>query len=96
MTDSKNRFLEALDELRPMLEEAMKRFEDISEDYWNSLDKEQQLKVFCAVVRRIVKGEKEGHSYRGMLYDVFGFDTHSYAVAQVAGFLDIHNMMEYK
>ena len=61
------------------------------EAFWNSLSKEDQLKAFCAVVRRINDGESEGHSYRGMLYGVFGFGPEAYAQAQLAGFLELHN-----
>jgi hypothetical protein len=64
------------------------------EQYWNSLTKQQQLDVFCAVVRRIHKGEVQLQgSYRYVLYDVFGFDMDSYVAAQYAGFLDIHNLL---
>lgn len=67
-------------------------FEVESEALWNSLSKEEQLKVFCAVVKRIYLGEfKEMRSYRGMLYGVFGFGKDSYSKAQEAGFVAIHN-----
>lgn len=63
-----------------------------SEKFWNSLNKDEQLLVFCAVIRRLHKGEiEENRSYRGVLYDIFGFDLDAYSMAQCAGFLDIHN-----
>jgi hypothetical protein len=63
-----------------------------SEDFWNSLSKEDQLKAFCAVSRRIHKGEIEDRgSYRYVLYDVFGFGLEAYVQAQVSGYMDIHN-----
>ena len=63
-----------------------------SEAYWNSLSKEDQLKAFCAVSRRIYKGEiEERGTYRYVLYDVFGFGPEAYAPAQLAGYLTIHN-----
>jgi len=34
-------------------EKAMKEIEQRQEEYWNSLSKDDQLKAFCAVVRRI-------------------------------------------
>lgn len=77
-----------------LMREAAKQFEKDSEAAWNALDKEQQLMLFCAVVRRIYDGEvKERRSYRGVLYDVFGFGPESYAPAQYAGYLTIHNMI---
>ena len=73
---------------------AMNEIEQHSENKWNALSKEDQLDYFCAVVRRIHKGEVEdSRSYRGVLYDVFGFGPEAYAPAQMAGYLDIHNLI---
>ena len=72
--------------------EVMQEVENQSETYWNSLTKEQQLQAFCAVSRRIYKGELEDQgTYRWVLYDVFGFGPEAYAPAQLAGYLSIHN-----
>ena len=82
----------ALDEISRVWNEAMNQIELESEQYWNSLTKEQQLQAFCAVSRRIYKGEIEDQgSYRWVLYDVFGFGPEAYAPAQLAGYLSIHN-----
>ena len=82
----------ALDEISRAWNEAMEEIENQSETYWNSLTKEQQLQAFCAVSRRIYKGEIEDQgSYRWVLYDVFGFGPEAYAPAQLAGYLSIHN-----
>jgi hypothetical protein len=60
--------------------------------FWNSLSKDDQLKAFCSVMRRLYKAEiEENSSYRRTLYDVFGFGPESYVQAQVSGFLAIHN-----
>ena len=84
--------LEALNEISKSFNERMKEVENESEEYYNSLTKEQQLKVFCAISRRIYKGEIEDQrSYRGVLYDVFQFGPEAYAPAQMAGYLTIHN-----
>lgn len=84
--------LDALSEFSEMFTSAMKQIEEDSEAYWNSLTKEQQLDAFCAVSRRIHKGEIElKGSYRYVLYDVFGFGPEAYASAQMSGYLDIHN-----
>ena len=90
--DPKQDLLEALEEASKTFNEAMKSIEDNSEQYWNSLTKEQQLDAFCAISRRIYKGEiEEQGSYRYVLYDIFGFGTEAYAQAQLAGYLAIHN-----
>lgn len=82
----------ALDKLRELFIEAMNLVEKDSEDYWNSLSKEDQLRAFCAVSRRIYQGEIVDHgSYRHVLYGVFGFGPEAYASAQMARYLEIHN-----
>ena len=65
-----------------------------SEEYWNSLSKQQQLDCFCAVMRRVYRGDVELRgSYRYVLYDVFGFGPNAYAPAQLSGYLSIHNLI---
>jgi hypothetical protein len=92
----------SLDEVSRAWNEAMAKIELASEQYWNSLTKEQQLDAFCAVCRRIYKGEiVDKGTYRYVLYDVFGFEPEAYAPAQMAGYLTIHNSifdaeLEYK
>jgi hypothetical protein len=82
----------ALDEVSRAWNEAMDEIEQDSEKYWNSLSKEDQLKVFCAVSRRIYKGDiVEQGTYRYVLYNVFEFGPEAYAPAQLAGYLAIHN-----
>ena len=87
----------ALDELAAMgqeYEKAMKAVEADQEVYWNSLTKDQQLDVFCCVVRRIHKAElKDKGTYRYVLYTAFGFDESSYVLALDAGYMDIHNSL---
>ena len=86
--------LQKLSELGNQFNEAMAEVEKESEAYWNSLSKEEQLKAFCAVSRGIYKGELvERRSYRGVLYDVFGFGPEAYAPAQMANYLEIHNAL---
>lgn len=93
MNDDVEKAMQELHEAGNKYMEAMNGIRKDREEYWNSLSKEEQLKCFCAVVERIVDGEAAGHSYRGMLYTVFGFGTESYAQAQMAGFLSLHNSM---
>lgn len=89
---SNDDLLKGLEEISKIFNDAMKEIENKQEEYWNSLTKDQQLMVFCAVVRRIFKGEIENKgTYRWVLYNVFGFGTESYVQAQDAGYLAIHN-----
>jgi hypothetical protein len=87
----------ALKDFRDVFEEAAKEWRETEEKVWNSLSKEQQLDVFCAVIRRLKEAEHdEQKSYRGVLYDKFGFDMDSYIRAQEAGFMEIHNSIKVK
>lgn len=82
------------EEFNQEYQKAMADCEKEQEQFWNSLSKEDQLKAFCAVVRRIYEGEivDEG-SYRYVLYETFGFGLEAYTQAQMAGYLSIHNML---
>lgn len=81
-------------EISMLFNDTMDKIKEVSEQKWNALSKQDQLDYFCAVVRRIHKGEiEEGRSYRGILYEVFGFGPESYAQAQLSGYLDIHNFI---
>lgn len=83
---------DSLAELRDLFTNMMDKATADSEDFWNSLNSDQQLQVFCAVVSRIHQGElEEKKSYRGVLYEVFGFGPEAYVHAQHAGYMDIHN-----
>lgn len=86
--DSKFNF----DEVSDAYEKIMKQIEQDQEEYWNSLSKDDQLKAFCAVVRRIVQGElRDKGSYRWVLYDVFGFGPEAYVRGMDCGFMALHN-----
>ncbi len=62
--------------------------------FFNSLNKDEQLLVFCEVIRRIYEAEfQEGKTYRGILYDTFEFKEDAYLKAQAIGFLEIHNKL---
>lgn len=84
--------LDALAETRNAFLEAAEHEKSLSESFWNGLSSEEQLWAFCAVMRRLHKGELEDkRSYRGVLYSVFNWGPEAYAPAQLSGFLDIHN-----
>jgi len=79
-------------EISKHFNDVMKRVETEQEVFWNTLTKEEQLKAFCAVSRRIYQAEiVDQGSYRHALYTVFGFGPEAYAQAQLAYYLAIHN-----
>ena len=98
MTDDNKRTFDSdalarLQEAGVAYQAALDAIKDEQEAYWDSLSDQQQLDAFCAVVRRIYHGEMvERRSYRGVLYEVFGFGPEAYVQAQEAGYLDLHNL----
>lgn len=94
MDEKTEKAMQELAEISERFQAAMKEDEERQEQYWNSLTKEQQLMVFCAISRRILDGEiKQGGSYRYVLYNVFGFGPEAYVPAQCAGYMEIHNAL---
>jgi hypothetical protein len=94
--ESRNKLIDRLsDDLRETSNfymEAMKEIEKEQEAYWNSLSKEDQLKAFCAVSRRIHQAELiDQGSYRHALYGVFGFGPEAYVRGMDCGYMAIHN-----
>lgn len=88
---------DVLEDIRTLFKGADEENHRREDEVWESLDYDTQLDVFCAIVRKLKHGEiDEGRSYRGILYDTFGFDMDAYGRAQAAGFLDIHNAITPK
>lgn len=84
-----------LAELAEEQEKIEKQFDIEMDEWWNAMSKEDQMKAFYSVVKRIVDGELvEKGSYRYILYDVFGFGPESYMIALNAGFVALHNSIE--
>lgn len=93
--DQKRSLSDALDSVRDVFQQWESEFANERLAFWNSLTTEQQLLAFCEVVSRLTQAELvEQKSYRGVLYDTFGFGLDSYVTAQVSGFLDLHNAIK--
>ena len=87
----------ALSELRDSQEAAQSEYDLEVQAFWDSMSKEDQLKCFYAVCKRIHKGELEDKgTYRYVLYDVFGFGPDAYAIGMMSGYLNIHNAIEHE
>lgn len=83
---------EELAEFRKMAEKMAIEHRRREEELWLSLSQEQQLDIFCAIMRRVYQAEiVDKGSYRYALYTIFGFDLDAYGRAMDAGYLDIHN-----
>lgn len=65
--------------------------------YWESLNQQEKLYAFCAVINQLKEAElDEDRSYRGVLYDKFKFGYEAYGLAQISGFLQLHNSIYTK
>lgn len=62
--------------------------------WWESLPTEQQQWAFYNVCRLIYEGDvKQKRSYRGVLYDTFGWGFEAYVLGMEANYMDIHNLI---
>jgi len=69
-------------------------YEQECDAYWDSLSKEDQLKAFYSVCKRILKGDVvDRGSYRYVLYDVFEFEPDAYRAGMDCGYFSIHNII---
>lgn len=83
---------DALGKLSEHYQELAKKYEQECDEYWNNLPYDDQLKAFYSVCKRIYQGDiEEQRSYRGVLYDTFGFDLDAYAIGMECRYMDIHN-----
>ena len=81
--------------------EACKAFQEATQEYnlkmekwWAELDPETQQWAFYNVCRLIYKGDVvDRHSYRGVLYDTFGWGPEAYAIGMEARYMELHNLL---
>jgi len=78
-------------------EEYEKDIKNSIENFWNTLNQQEKLYAFCAVISKLTDAElNEKKSYRGVLYEKFGFGPESYHIAQISGFIQLHNSIYSK
>lgn len=83
-----------LEEISRIFNEAVEENKKRYNAKWESLTDEDQIDYFCAIMERVHEGDVvQKRSYRGVLYDIFGWGPEAYMAAQCAGYLDIHNMI---
>jgi hypothetical protein len=88
----KQEVMDQLHESGRLFNQAMDAYQQMANSYFSGLEPEEQLWAFCAIVEKLCKGElDENRSYRGILYETFGWGPEAYAPAQCAGFLGLHN-----
>jgi hypothetical protein len=85
---------EMLDGLRESYKEVREILHKEADEFWNNLTEEEREKAFFAVISRMHKAEVlERRSYRGALYDVFGFEPGMYGAGMECGYLTMHNLL---
>ena len=67
-------------------------YKEKAKDYFNSLSQDDQMLMFFHVTNSIFENYyKDKRSYRGLLYDKFGFSPDSYSLGMDSGMFAIHN-----
>ena len=85
---------EILDELREAQQKAHEEYEAENDAWWNGLTEEEREDAFYAVIKRMYQAEvTDRRSYRGSLYDVFGFDMNMYGRGMDCRYMAIHNAL---
>jgi hypothetical protein len=81
-------------ELSKAWNEATEEYNKTMEEWWENLPTEQQQWAFYNVCRLIYEGDVENQrSYRGVLYDTFGWGPEAYALGMEARYMEIHNLL---
>lgn len=81
-----------LNEIAAAMEESDMQDRISEEKVWDSLSYDDKLDVFCHIMRVVSKAElQDRRSYRGVLYDAFGFGKESYIRGMNCGFMSLHN-----
>jgi len=69
-------------------------YETKNNEWWNGLTEQEREDAFYAVCKRIYDGRvNDNRSYRGILYDKFGFAPYMYRAGMECGFFALHNML---
>lgn len=90
----KDEFSEGLKLLQAASKEANRLWDEDCEQLWTALNEKEQQAMFYSVIKRVYKYRVlDELSYRGVLYDGFGFDGSSYRMGMACNFLDLHNML---
>ena len=79
-------------ELLKIQEEALEQYEQKAKEYYDSFGMDNQLLLFFYVTNVIFKNYfKDNGSYRGLLYNKFGFGPEAYSLGMDSGMFALHN-----
>ena len=75
-------------------QQAVEEYNQKMTAWWENLPSEEQQWAFYNVCRLIYKGDVEDkRSYRGVLYDTFGWGPEAYVIGMEARYMEIHNLL---
>lgn len=93
MNDNEKLFA-ALQEFDELEQQYVSEYEQKNDEWWNGLTEDEREDAFYAVCKRMFEARvKDNRSYRGTLYDKFGFGPHMYRAGMECGFFALHNML---
>ena len=73
-------------------EEALEQYTQKAKEYFESLEMNNQLLLFFHITNTIYANYfQDNSSYRGLLYDKFGFGPESYSIGMDSGMFAVHN-----
>ena len=73
-------------------EEALEQYTQKAKEYFESLETDNQLLLFFYITNVIFRNYfKDNGSYRGLLYDKFGFGPEAYSLGMDSGMFALHN-----
>ena len=73
-------------------EESQELYAHKAQEYFESLETDNQLLLFFHITNVIFKNYfKDNSSYRGLLYDKFGFNPEAYSLGMDSGMFALHN-----
>ena len=79
-------------ELLELEEQASVEYKKRAKEYFKSLNTDNQLLLFFYITNVIYENYFNGNgSYRGLLYDKFGFGPDSYSIGLDSGMFTVHN-----
>ncbi|MDA1317391.1 MAG: hypothetical protein O3B87_05225 [bacterium] len=92
MSEERSKILAVLAEFGEIQELEEAKYAEETDNWWYNLSQEDRERAFFSVVKRIVQGElREKTTYRGVLYNTFGFDEGAYLMGMSCGFMELHN-----
>ena len=79
-------------ELLKIEEEVQEQYTKKAQEYYDSLGMDNQLLLFFYITNLIFENYfKDNGSYRGLLYDKFGFGPEAYSLGMDSGMFALHN-----